>query len=76
MATIDSIVYAEMAALEAEHGITLALRAALAQLRRDVNQVTALCVTAGLAVEGPDVRPVLQALVDAKIAELFSAEGE
>lgn len=74
--TIESIVSGLIADLQAEHGVTPALRAALAQLRRDVNQVTALCVTAGLAVEGPDVRPVLQALVDAKIAELFLAEGE
>lgn len=69
MATIESIVSAEIAATPADLG-------ALVQLLRDVNRVTALCVTAGLRVEGPDVRPVLQTLVDAKIAELFPAEGE
>lgn len=69
MATIESIVSAEIAVTPADLG-------ALVQLRRDVNRVTALCVTAGLAVEGPDVRPVLQTLVNAKIAELFPAEGE
>ncbi len=45
-------------------------RCTLMASRRCLNQVTANCVVEGHDVEGPDVRPVLDAEIDKRLAAL------